>query len=510
MSSIVETMARHSLSHPDKLCLADPAKALTYKEMWECVYGLSQKLASMGIDRGSAVAVECNQSVDFVVFELAIQLNGGIFVPLEKNAARERMAEISQSVDAKLFVSKKDPNLGVPYMDINRSTDFSCFSCEDRDDSNSCGACGSCESFPPSPDDIDFPETDWTSEIMFSTGTTGKSKGVEISHGNCIGVAENVKHGTCMGPDNVELIPMPISHSYGIRRTYGNLLNGSSVVFIDGVIMIKRMFDLIDRYGVTAIAMAPAILSIIFKLSGDQIGDYKNQLDYIQLGSAPLPEEDKLRLAKLLPHTRLYNFYGSTESGCACLLDFNKTPGKPGCIGKPAVNAHFAVFDENRDPVEDSSPENLGLLASSGSMNMKGYWKEPELTKETMDDNYIYTKDLGYIDEDGYVYMLGRKDDVINYGGVKVAPEEIETSVRKSPLVRDCACVPIDDPLTGQAPKLFISLEDGASYDARQFKKFLSEVLDASKLPKAVEVIDEIPRTYNGKIQRAKLTGNYK
>lgn len=297
---------------------------------------------------------------------------------------------------------------------------------------------------------------------------------------------------------------MPLSHSHGLRRTYGNLVNGSAAVFIEGVTLLKKVFNMMDEYNVTAMDLSPSSLSIIFKLSKDRLGDYADQLDYIQLGSAPLPEEDKLHLSRLLPNTRLYNFYGSTEAGCSCLLDFNSMSGKPGCIGKPAVNAQFIVVDENRNTI-DSSEENLGFLASSGPINMKGYWKEPELTAKTMADGYIYTKDLGYIDEDGFIYMLGRKDDVINYGGIKISPEEIESIVIKYPLITDCACIPVKDPLTGQAPKLFIALSDPDAYEPKDLKNFLAQNLDASKLPKYIEVIEEIPRTFNGKIQRKKL-----
>jgi len=163
--------------------------------------------------------------------------------------------------------------------------------------------------------------------------------------------------------------------------------------------------------------------------------------------------------------------------------------------------------DEDRRPIS-SSRDNPGFLASRGAINMKEYFKDPELTAQATDGEYIYTKDLGYIDEEGFVYMLGRKDDVINFGGVKISPEEIESQVIKSEMIRDCACVPADDAITGQAPKLFITLEPGADYDAKAFQTFLAKVLDANKLPKYVEIIDEIPRTFNGKIKRNELREN--
>lgn len=489
--SIVENIAHHAVSTPNKLALADSKKSFTYKELWSRIYGLSRRFMQMGLSLGKCAVAECNQSVDFMICEQAIQLAGGIFVPLERNAALDRAVEIIKDTEAVLHIGKKPlyeelpPGFSPAFFDID---DASSYEAE------------------AAPEDVKFPEGEDVAEILFSTGTTGKSKGIVLTHRNDTALAENVMYGVQMKKDNVELVPMPLSHSHGLRRTYANLANGSSVVFADGVTLLKKVFNLMDEYNVTSMDLSPSMLSIIFKLSKDRLGDYADRMDYIQLGSAPLPEEDKVHLSRILPNTRLYNFYGSTEAGCSCLLDFNSMSGKPGCIGKPAVNAEFIVVDENRNVIE-SSIDNTGFLASSGAINMKEYFKAPELTSEAMADGFIYTKDLGYIDEEGYIYMLGRKDDVINYGGIKISPEEIESViVAKSPIIKDCALIPVKDALTGQAPKLLISLEgDESTYDAKEFKAFLTANVDANKQPKYVEIIDEIPRTFNGKIKRKEL-----
>lgn len=497
--SIVENLARNAVKTPDKLCLADEHKALTYKQVWDAVCGLAMELDRLGVKRGSCVTVECNQSVEHMISEFAIQLLKGIFVPLEKNAAVGRILEISRETDAAVHIGNRviDELTDIPYIDITGVTDYSLGL--ERDGIYR----GSIEDLEL----VDFPRHDDVAEILFSTGTTGKSKGIVLTHGNDIAIAENVCFGVKMKPDNVEMIPMPTSHSHGLRRTYANMANGSSVVFVDNLMLLKKVFAMMDEYRVTSMDLSPSMLGIIFKLSKDRLGDYADTMDYIQLGSAPLSEEDKEHLSRILPNTRLYNFYGSTEAGCSCLMDFNEAQKPKGCIGKPAVNAEFIVVDENRRPI-DSSIDNLGFLASRGAINMKEYFNAPQLTAEAMPDgDYIYTKDLGYIDEDGYVYMLGRKDDVINFGGVKISPEEIESMVIKSDMIRDCACIPVDDKLTGQAPKLFIALADDRDYDDKTFKSFLTEVLDANKQPKFIEIIDEIPRTFNGKIKRKELMG---
>ena len=496
--SVVENIAHNAKNHPDRLALADENRHYTYSELFSAIGALSAYLAHKGgLGKEKCVVVECTQSADYMISEFAVQLAGGIFVPLEKNASRTRTEDIARDTEACIYIGRPENADLVPegctFIDreglVDDAVQMFGTSFDEKDLS-----------------DITFPSGGDVSEILFSTGTTGKSKGIVLTHTNDISLAEDVMYGVKMKSDNVEMVPMPLSHSHGLRRTYANLVNGSSVVFIDGVTLLKKLFDLMDRYEVTSMDLSPSMLSIIFKLSKDRLGDYKDRLDYIQLGSAPLAEEDKLHLSRILPDTRLYNFYGSTEAGCSCLLDFNSMSGRPGCIGKPAKNAHFIVVDSDGNEIE-SSKENPGFLASSGPINMKCYFKAPELTAEATrgGSGYIYTKDLGYIDEEGYIYMLGRKDDVINYGGIKISPEEIESIVVKHENIKDCACVPVKDPLTGQAPKLFIVLEEGCPYDRKEFKAFLSQNLDANKLPKYTEVIDEIPRTFNGKIKRNEL-----
>ena len=152
-----------------------------------------------------------------------------------------------------------------------------------------------------------------------------------------------------------------------------------------------------------------------------------------------------------------------------------------------------------------SSKDNPGLLAVCGAMNMKEYLKAPKLTQQTMCNGYIYTNDLGYIDEEGFVYVLGRMDDVINYNGIKIAPEEIESVVRGYFGVTDCACIPVEDAVCGQVPKIFVSVTKESCFDTTGLLKYLSKHVESNKLPKKVEIIDKIPRTANGKILRREL-----
>lgn len=493
--SIVEALAEYAKVQPDKLFLADGKVELTYLDAWKCVYGYAVHLRELGIRRGDHVVVRNSQNAQLVISQLAIQLVGAVFVPIEKNAADDRIAEIIGAVEAKLYLAAKQGEFSYKWETIKdvlsyKMDDAAEMRISESDDENG--------------DSFRFPEPEETAEVLFTTGTTGKSKGIELTYESVIAVSENVIGSVEMKKDSVELIPVPLSHSHGLRRYYSNILNGGSVVIIDGVIFTKKFFGAIEKYHVTAIDLVPAALAALFKLSGDKLGEYADQLDYVQLGSAPIPNHDKEHLRELLPNTRLYNFYGTTESGCSCILDFNAMPDKKNCIGKPSCHAEFVFFDEQGNAI-DATEETPGFLACRGTMNMKGYYHEPQLNQEIMRDDYICTKDLAYVGEDGLIYMLGRKDDVIITGGNKVAPDEIEEIAGGFEGIADCACIPVPHPLLGAEPKLFVEMENGAAFDEQGIYEYLQGKLEAYKVPKRIEQIDKIPRTYNGKLQRKKL-----
>lgn len=486
-ASIAEAVALHAKENPDRFCLADGKNEYTYRGFWGQICGYAQLLKRYGVEKGDHVVVRNSQNAATLIAGLAVQLLGAVFVPLEKEVADQRIQEIIETVNAKLYIANRKTEVPCAYAPITEAL------------MNYKEDMGHLVSMTGN-----FPKKQETAEILFTTGTTGKSKGIELSHGSVVAVAENVIDGVEMKQENVELIPVPISHSHGLRRCYANLLNGSGIVLLGSVVFVKVVFQCIEKYHVTSMDLVPAALSTILQLSGDRLGDYRDQLDYVQLGSAPIPEQDKAQLCRLLPKTRLYNFYGSTESGCSCIIDFNQYPEKQNCIGRPTCNARFVFIGEDGEVIR-ATKENPGLLAWAGSMNMNGYYQEPELTASILHDGYIRTEDLAYPDEDGMICLLGRKGDVITSGGNKIAPGEVEDAACKMEGILECACVPAANLLLGQEPKLFVVMKEGAAFDAAAIIQFLRGQLEQYKVPKLVVQLDRLPRSSNGKILKREL-----
>ncbi|WP_370846687.1 class I adenylate-forming enzyme family protein [Eubacterium sp.] len=512
ISSIVEALKINAEKTPDKLCVGDKKNQVTYKEFWNMVKKAAVYLQEKGVQKGDMVVIRGAQKVEFLLGVFGVQLAGGAVCPLEKAIKDDRIMEIMNFVDSNIYLAEKPVknttvnNISLKEMFKVVQNNEAVTPNENTDNSENVVLNESSDSSEAvNSKEFSLPASDDLSEILFTTGTTGKSKGIEVTFGCNIAIAQNVIDSVGMEKDEIELITTPINHSLAIRRSYGAIYNGSSIVLTDGIKFVEDFFKLLDRYKITAITFVPAILEQVLKFAKDRFATYDNQFHYIQLGSAPLSETNKEILTKMFPTTRLYNTYGATESGCTVILEFSKYGHKKKCIGRTTVNTEILFVDDKRNIVE-ASLEKPGILAFKGKMNMRSYYKEPEITKEVMDENgVVYTNDLGYLGEDGLVYLLGRQGDVINMGGIKIAPTEIEEVAMKHEMIKDCACIPIKDEITGEAPKLFVTLNEGYQLDQKELSKYLLSKLESLKVPKTFEVIDEIPRTFNGKIIRKQL-----
>nr|AHF24545.1 fatty-acid-CoA ligase [uncultured bacterium Contig248] len=203
-----------------------------------------------------------------------------------------------------------------------------------------------------------------------------------------------------------------------------------------------------------------------------------------------------------MPDTRLHQGYGSSETGSICNCQYNAPGETLNSLGKPYPCVE--VILENEDGSRITEPNREGYIRSRSGMNMLGYYKEPELTASVLKNGFIYSHDLMFFDERGELHFAGRGDDVINVRGFKVAPTEVENTALRFDQIADCVCLPFDA-LMGKELKLFVVMKEGEEFDPVGITAFLESRLEPYKVPKYIESIREIPRTYNGKIDRKAL-----
>ena len=393
-SSITAAVLENSRRFPEKIAVADKDRQYTYEELKRAACRMARWLETAGVEPGDSVLAECTQDADYLVLDLACGFAEAVFVPLEKKGhgrtgkqgLRSHRSKVHHRQDG-LFPCRK-------FYDLSAVLEGSLASADD-------GAAYSEGTEGQAPGERK------AAEILFTTGTTGQPKGIVLSDRANVAIAENISAGVGMTPDTVELVPLPLSHSHGLRTCYANLFSGATVVLADGVMNVGLFFRLMDTYGVNALDLSPTIAQLLLKIARKGLEQHAGGIEYMEIGTAFLEDSTKQQLKALFPNARLYNFYGSTEAGRSCVLDFNAFDDT-GCIGYPSKNASFLIVDERRQEME-SSKKNPGLIAVSGSMMMNGYFGSEELTRETLVNGVLYTSDLGYIDQEGRIYALGRR-----------------------------------------------------------------------------------------------------
>ncbi|MBR4145082.1 MAG: acyl--CoA ligase [Lachnospiraceae bacterium] len=492
MDSIVQALSIHAKETPDRIAVIADDEQITYGELWKEVQGFAEFLRKQGFEKGSRITVKAAPSIWFAVSCFGIHLSGNVHVPMEKTIGPEGIINIADELSASMIVADTDLSDRISEKEGKYKYISSANVRETAKEYYRDGL------------EFNFPTLDMTCDIMFTTGTTGKSKGVMESHRAVVAVSENVQYGAEIPKDNIYLVPAPINHASAIRKLYVSILTGTTVVLLDGFTDVKKFFNYVEKYKVTSILMPPAAVRMILLLAEKNLAKYSGQLHHIHTGSAAFPEADKDKLCEILPETRLYFAYGSSEAGCVSMYDYSKNRGLISCVGKPNKNANIFIVDENRNPIK-SSKENQGLIAISGGMVMQGYYNAPELTAEVLKDGVVYTNDIGYIDDEGFVYMLGRRGDVINIGGLKIAPTEVENVVLRYPDIADCACFAKEDRMGGVVPRLNVVMKKGCELDAAKLRAHMAEHLEAFKIPKQIVAVDELPKTSNGKLDRKRL-----
>jgi len=480
--TIIERIYDTSCVKPDKVAIISCDQEVCYGELFGMINGYCNFLTNIGVKKKERIVIRASQTIDYVVAYFAIHLLGAIVVSVEHNAPEVLLNDIADRMKANVIISKN-----IRYRDIIVES-HSILDCAKEYYSDKL--------------DIAFPDADSIADIIFTTGTTGESKGVMLTHRALVAIAENLVYGCKYTSDIVIIVPGPLNHSNAIRKLQVSMYCGGAIYLLNGMLNVERFFQAL-KYpkGKIACCLPPSMVRRIFQMTGNRIGEFENVIDFIESASAPLPEVDKEKLCALLPHSRLYNNYGSTEAASVCMYDYNQFRGLKNCVGKVLPNSRVFIVDDSRKIIK-SSYEKVGLIACAGAVNMVGYYDDESATKKVMDVGIVYTNDIGYIDKNGFVYVLGRKDDVINVGGLKVSPAEVENVALKYKGIEECVCLGANHAVYGKVIRLLYVEDKNNKVDVKELSKFMLANVASYMVPQIYEKVSEIKKTYNGKVDR--------
>ena len=239
--------------------------------------------------------------------------------------------------------------------------------------------------------------------------------------------------------------------------------------------------------------LVPSSIRMLLHVAPKELAAVSRKIDFIETGAAAISRHDMERLCQLLPHSRLFNTYASTETGIICSYEFSRYGCEPGLLGKPMKHSSVRIGEDGR-------------VICSGRTIMSGYAESPEATAQVLRHGEVFTSDTGFIDNEGMLHLQGRLDDVINVGGYKVNPSEVEDAAAGFQPIADCICIPAPHILLGTVPKLLYVPRQGKEVKPRDIADYLKGRIESYKVPLLYEAVAAIRRTYNGKPDRKAYT----
>ena len=486
MKSITEQIFSYAKYSPDKTAVFDGKRSFSYSELARNILFAKNVLVNeCKLRKGDCVILASAKGLEFVCVYFACHLCGAIALPIDPETNEKRLSVICSKANPKLVVglSKQTECKTIPYDKlVKNETDSSELLL----------------------DDILFPDSENIADIIFTTGTTGDPKGVTLTQKNISAAALNINTFIKNTSEDVELLALPVSHSFGLGRMRCALSNGQTLILLGSFANMKRFFRYIEEFKVTGFGMVPASWAMIKKLSGKKIADFAKQLKYIEIGSAPMLIEDKQLLCTLLPDTRICMHYGLTEASRSAFIEFHSQNNMLETVGKETPNMRVSICDEkgNMLPVNTE-----GEICVEGDAVTNGYYQEKEITAESFWGKKFRTGDWGQLDNYGYLTLKSRKKELINVGGKKVSPIEVEDVLRSFDFVKDCACIAIPDPngVLGEVVKAFVVTDEPEKLTIENMTGLIGNQLETYKLPIQYEAIGAIPKTSSGKIQRLML-----
>jgi long-chain acyl-CoA synthetase len=337
--------------------------------------------------------------------------------------------------------------------------------------------------------------------LLYSSGTTGMPKGILISNRNQFAVCRDLVALGINQPVDVMMIILPMFHTNPLCVfTYPYSYQGLTLC-------IRKNFSPSDfwpsltRYGVTILMAVPAMYAYVYNIADPKAIDYeKLRVRYAFAGSAPIPL-DLVKGFKEKFGVRIIDGYGLTEVTGVSTLSFN-TPENWTSIGMAIPSQEVEIMDDQNNILPYGE---RGEICIRGEAVMMGYLNKPEATAETIRDGWLHTGDMGHMDETGYVYISGRKKEMINRGGENIYPREIEIPLEKHPKIAEVAVIGAPDPALGERVRACIVLHEGASMTAEEVREYLQDKIAKYKLPEYVEFMDRFPRNPTGKILKQDL-----
>jgi len=499
---------------PDKCALICGDRRLTYGEIEEKCNHLAHAMLAEGVKRGDRVAVCLDNSVEAVLAIFAILKAGAVFMMVNPTTRMEKLTYLLNNSRARVLVAQakklasiegcwsQTPHLrsiivaGTDGADMSGNPDKRFVSLNEILNQPTQPR----HPLPKRGMDFDL------AALIYTSGSTGRPKGVMMTHHNMSSAAWSITTYLKNTDEDIIINVLPLSFDYGLYQVLMGFKVGGTVVLERSFTYPHSVLERIAGEKVTGFPIVPTISAILLQMDLKKY-DFSS-LRYITNTGAVLPTEHILKLRELLSHVEIYSMYGLTECKRVSYLPSEQIDMRPASVGKGMPGVVVYIVDEEGNRV---GPGVVGELVVCGANVMKGYWGLSEETEKVLKSGFISeekvlcTGDLFYMDEEGYLYFVSRKDDIIKTRGEKVSPKEVENVLYNMDGVSEAAVVGVPDEVLGEAVKAAVVPKDGTALTAKDILRHCRDHLEDFMVPKHVEICSALPKTDTGKIRRKGL-----
>ena len=482
---------------PDAPALTYGDTTVGYAELWSHVAAFGAALHRLGLRRGERVAIHLEKRIETVVAMFGTTAAGGVFVPVNPLLKAKQLAHILGDCEVRVLVTTPERlallgDHGVEHV-VLVGEEWDALVAQ-----------------PGELPDHGVVDVDMAA-ILYTSGSTGLPKGVVLSHRNLLAGAESVSAYLGNHPGDVILAALPLSFDAGLSQVTTAFHAGAHVVLVNHLLP-RDIVTLCAKHGVTGLTCVPPLWIALADLPWP--AEATRTLRYFANTGGRMPRATLDRLRALLPSAKPFLMYGLTEAFRSTYLDPEEVDRRPDSIGKAIPGAEILVVREDGSRCD---PGEHGELVHRGALVSLGYWNDPVRTAERFrpapgrdgalctPETAVYSGDVVVADEDGFLYFVSRKDEMIKTSGYRVSPTEIEEAVYDTGLVRDAVALGVEDPRIGQVIALVVSPAGDGDVDPDALRRVLAKQLPGYMVPRRVTVRGEIPRSPNGKFDRALL-----
>lgn len=494
--NVAEPLERSAFYFPERPALVFKDRRWTYRELDRDASALASGLRGLGLKPGERLGLHVPNWPEFILTYYAAQKIG--LVPLSLNVTYKadeiayicRDGEVAAVVTGDAVAGNLPPRSDVPsvrqVIRVGSPAEGTVSFAALRGDPGLRAV------------DLDREET---AAILYTSATTGRPKGVMLTHANVVSNAYATAHHLRMTPEDRGLCALPLFHCFGQNFIMNALVASGGTLALQERFVLEEFLGAIGRERVTLLYAVPTMYILI--LATDTAAYDLSSLRLCFSAAAMLPADVERRWHERCGHW-IHQGYGLTE--CSPFASYNHdTLFRPGSVGTPIENVEMKVVDEQGQELPDGQ---LGEILIKGPNVMKGYFRNPEATAQSVRNGWLHSGDIGYRDQDGYYYVVDRVKDMINVSGFKVFPREVEEILFRHPAVKEAAVVGMADRVKGEAVKAFVVLEAGQSVDPESLKALCAEKIASYKVPEAVEFVAALPKSPTGKILKKELRGS--